>query len=603
MHFRLLFLLIVLGASPLPLQAAGKPPTKSSQVFGLEKVWTMHLTVQPKDWETMQPTRGAFSKGNAKAAPLTEERKLRGGFRYDFEYIKGDLEIDGVVLKDVGIRFKGNSSYMLTSNHLKRPFKIDLDRYTEEQEWGGLQKLTLNNNVMDATYAREAMAYGVYRAAGLPAPRTAYAQVLLTVPGKYDKVVVGVYTLIETVDKVFLKERFGSSKGMLLKPEGVGPLDYLGENWSAYEARYRPKTTPTPKMQRRLIDFTSMVQQADETRFRKEIHSYLDVDRFLRYTAATVALSSMDSFVGFGHNYFLYLDAKSDQFTILPWDVDHSFGALLMVGSADDLINLSIRKPSFGKNSLIEKLFADEKVFATYKKYLAELVEKSFTTERIKSDLAAITKTLAPYREEEKKALASRNENWNGWLILGMFNRPPEPEAFTTKRIVSLNAQLAGKSEGKLLRPGGFGRQRGGERVLVKPILTGADNDKDGKLSRDEVIEGVKALFKLSAIEGADAIDQRELTVGLEKVLPKPPGQQDIAFGPPPMAVALARAIYTRAGKEGKVTLTNLVRETETLFDQCDKDKSGKLEQSELSQALRELFNPPKPADKTKKGA
>src|SRR5262249_53290883 len=159
-------------------------------------------------------------------------------------------------------------------------------------------KLALNNNVMDPSTAREALSYAVYRAAGVPAPRTAYAQVFLTVPGKHDKVLVGLYTLIETVDKTFLKERFGNGKGMLLKPEHGGPLDYLGEKWEAYESRYRPKGEPTTAQQRRLIEMISLVQQADDAKFHQQIGSYVDVDRFLRYVAATVLLSSMDSFVG-----------------------------------------------------------------------------------------------------------------------------------------------------------------------------------------------------------------------------------------------------------------------------------------------------------------
>src|SRR5256885_38281 len=79
---------------------------------------------------------------------------------------------------------------------------------------------------------REPLSYAVFRAAGVPAPRTAYAEVTLTVPGKYDKEYVGLYTLVEQVDKVFLKDRFKKAGGLLVKPEGLqGGLPYLGEDW------------------------------------------------------------------------------------------------------------------------------------------------------------------------------------------------------------------------------------------------------------------------------------------------------------------------------------------------------------------------------------
>jgi len=74
----------------------------------------------------------------------------------------------------------------------------------------------------------------------VPAPRTAYAEVTLTVPGKYDRAYVGLYTLIEQVGGAFLKEHFQSGKGLLLKPEGLqGGLAYLGEDWKPYAQRYR----------------------------------------------------------------------------------------------------------------------------------------------------------------------------------------------------------------------------------------------------------------------------------------------------------------------------------------------------------------------------
>src|SRR5437588_12781605 len=108
---------------------------------------------------------------------------------------------------------------MASSRGLKRPVKIDLNRHQEGQRFHGLKKLNLNNGITDPTKAREALSYAVFRVAGVPAPRTAYAEVTLTVRGKYDKEYVGLYTLIEQVDRVCLNEHFGHAAGMLLKPE------------------------------------------------------------------------------------------------------------------------------------------------------------------------------------------------------------------------------------------------------------------------------------------------------------------------------------------------------------------------------------------------
>jgi spore coat protein CotH len=590
----------VLAAAP-PARSVVSTRGRPAEVFGLMKVWSMHLTISPGDWAKMAPTRDGFARG--RPAPVKEGRKPRRGFGYDFEYVKADLEIDGARLKDVGVRFKGNSTYALSSRVLKRPFKIDLDRFVEGQTFKGVKKFVLNNNVVDRPATREALAYALYREAGVQAPRTAYVQLRLTIPGKYKNEVVGLYTLIEAVDRSFLKDRFGSARGLLLKPERVGPLDYLGEKWPEYEKRYRPKRKSDPKARQRLIDLTRLVQQADDARLRKEIGGLLDVDRFLRYLAATVLMSSLDNFIGFAHNYYLYLDPKTNRFVILPWDLDHSFGALVLLGSANDLMNLSIRKPYLGRNRLVEALLADEKTFAVYKGHLERLLKTSFTVGRIKTDLEAIRATLKPFQEQEARAVGKRGENFSwsllAWLVV--LGRPPEVAAFTTKRIASVREQLEGRSSGAILRPRFTLPGLVPPAQPVRPILAAADLDKDQKLSRDEVITGAQALFKACDRGATGSLDQRALEMGLARLLPR-----RLAGGGTPRA--LARGIFDRAGQEGKLTEKALVAAAEKLFAQVDKDKRGKLDEKQLTEAIRLVLPPafglpevPRgPADKTR---
>ena len=542
------------------------------------------------------------------ASAQPDDRKPRGGFGYDFEYVQGSLEIDGARLDNIGIRFKGNSSYATTAKVLKRPFKIDLDRHVKGQSFKGVKRFVLNNNVMDTLACREALAYSVYREAGVPAPRTAYAQLRLTVPGKYKGAMVGLYTLVETVDRPLLADRFGDSSGLLLKPERVGPLDYLGEKWDPYEQRYRPKTKARAKAQRRLIELTRLVQQADDARLRREIGSLLDVDGFLRYVAATVLLSSLDSFIGFAHNYYLYLNPKTDRFVILPWDLDHSFGGLLMLGSANDLMNLSIRQPTFGRNRLVETLLSDEKTFTVYKGHIDRLLKTTFTNERFLRDVTAINAVLGPYREVERAAVLRRGDNWSLWGMALALNRAPEPIAFVAKRIESVNAQLAGKSTGTLVKMRFGGPNMASPDQLVRPVLTAADKDKNGKLSRDEVAAGVRALFKACDRPGKGVLDQRSLQTGLARLLPRPLSAGAIPAG-------LSRAIVERAGdKDGKVSEKSLLAAAENLFVETDKDRSGTLDEKELTAAARLLLppgfglpppvagdRPARPADATKK--
>ena len=93
----------------------------------------------------------------------------------------------------------------------------------------------------DPSKCRETLGYAMYRAAGVPAPRTALAEVRLTVPGKYDKELLGVYTVVEEVDKPFLRDHFGTDKGLLMKPEGLRDFEDQGDDWDRYKKQIRPE--------------------------------------------------------------------------------------------------------------------------------------------------------------------------------------------------------------------------------------------------------------------------------------------------------------------------------------------------------------------------
>src|SRR5262249_30689367 len=155
------------------------------------------------------------------------ERNL---FGTEFPWVQGEFTVAGKTYKKVGIRYAGDVTYFASSRGLKRPLKIEFNRHGDQQ-FHGLTSLQLHAMPLDQAKAREAVAYAVFRAAGVPAPRTAFAEVTLTVPGKYDKEYVGLYTLVESVDKRFLQDRFQTDKGLLMKPFRVRGIDYLGEDW------------------------------------------------------------------------------------------------------------------------------------------------------------------------------------------------------------------------------------------------------------------------------------------------------------------------------------------------------------------------------------
>jgi spore coat protein H len=457
----------VARAADEPKKDDKKPkPAAGADVFGHDKVWQLHFELTAAEYAGMQPTVlggfggfGGFPKGPMppKVEPKPGEpvrETHRGAFDTQFPWAEASFTADGKTVAKIGLRYKGNSTYFSTMRGLKRSLKVDLDRFDDGARFHGLKSLNLHCGVMDPSKSREALAYAVYRAAGVPAPRTAFAEVTLTVPGKYDKEFVGVYTLTESVDKNFLKAHYANNSGLLMKPERVRSLDFLGNDWARYKDNYQPKRDATKDESDRVIAFVRLVNQGTEAQFNKEIADYLDVDAFLRYMAATSVVSNLDSFFTNGHNYCLYLHPETKKFHFIPWDTDLSLGNFNIFGSVDEQADLSITKP-YQMCRLADRVMANKATAEKYKKIVAEVTKTAFNKEKVFADIATLEKTAKPLLEKERKAVSARREFAAPGGASGA--TPPDLRAFVEKRLTSVAAQLDGKGTGYAPVMRGFG--------------------------------------------------------------------------------------------------------------------------------------------------
>lgn len=425
-----------------------------------------HLTMSEKQFAALAPA----DKGKGGFGPFRKqpEGTHRNTFGVDFPWSRGELTFDGETYKEVGVRYKGNYTYMARAQSLKKSMKFDLNQHIEGQKLDGLTMLNFNCGVSDPTKSREALAYSYFRDAGVPAPRTSIGEMTLTVPNKYDKEFVGVYTVVEQVNKGFLKRHFGDGTGMLLKPEGLqGGLMHLGTSWRMYESRYKPKEPPTDAQKKRLIDFTKLINSGSDEDFAKEVGSYLDIEAFLKFIAANALLSNLDSYLGYGHNYYLYLVPRSNKFVFIPWDLDLSLATWPAAGMPEQQVQLSLEHPHAGPNKLIDRLFAIEEHKKKYLAILKDLTATSFTKKNLLGHLEGIEKALKEPMAKEAKAVAARKEGRGGGGFGmgfggGAFGHGMPPRRFIEKRTEAVAAQLAGKAKGYEPKAMTVGRPGGG---------------------------------------------------------------------------------------------------------------------------------------------
>lgn len=298
-------------------------------------------------------------------------------------YYQCNVEVNGTMFYQVGIRPKGNTSLSAIANDDttdRYSFKLEFDHYVDGQTCFGLDKLILNNNYADATNMKEALIYDMYQYLGADASLYNYAKI--SVNGEY----WGVYLALEGVEDSFQLRNYGTESGELYKPESMdmgggkaqerpdgmpegtedgkdfgngGPPDAPNQTDAAENAEpgQRPEGDAEPPggMDRNSggadLNYTdddldsyetiwdgevTKTNQADHERVVKalkniaegnDLETYMDIDNLLRYMAVHVFSVNEDSLSGtMAHNYYLY---ESDgKLSLIPWDYNLALGGM-----------------------------------------------------------------------------------------------------------------------------------------------------------------------------------------------------------------------------------------------------------------------------------
>jgi spore coat protein CotH len=243
---------------------------------------------------------------------------LRRDFRFD-NYYAANISIDGEVVEQVGIRSRGAGS----RSGEKPGLKVDFNKYRRTQEFHGYKSVVLDNGVQDSSLLRERLAFAAFEGMGIAAPQIAHSR--LTVNDEY----WGVYTLVESVSKPFLKARLGEESGTLFDYEYA--FDYYftlrGNEKAAYiPSPFEPQTNEN-KVDDALVELIRDINEAPDASFVSKMASYLDLDKFLAHIAVENALAESDGFLGYDgmNNFYLYQYGGQKKFVFIPWDKDTSF--------------------------------------------------------------------------------------------------------------------------------------------------------------------------------------------------------------------------------------------------------------------------------------
>lgn len=664
----LLLLVLVTGlAAPAGAQAptpkrkektAGAPVLESDQLFQRDKVWTINLVVTPAEWKKIEP---ANTGGPGFGPPSKQARPAAGaggnaasGPRFgppqvDFPEVRATFEFEGQTVGEIGLRYKGNSTYLAARDLPKKSFKVDFNQFNQQQKFFGLTKLNLHNNLLDGSQLREALAYELFRQAGVPASRTSFARVFLTITGEQERQYLGLYTLVEQVDERLLRHYYAAEDGLLLKPQMVRGLPYYGEDWSKYVQPYEAKNAPQPAEARRFMALTKLVNEGSDEEFRSQIRTFMDVNAFLRFLAVNALLVNMDSILATGQNYYIYHDLSEDQFHWIPWDLNMSFGGFPS-GTPEQMMTLSLLHPHAGEHQLIDRLLAQPEIKAAYLEQLKQISAKIMRADYLIGEVEKLQQAIRPVIVEESLgALAQFDRAMAETMPVqaaqparrsipggpGMSWAPLKP--FIARRISSIEEQLAGRSAGYTPQFGGPSAGRGGPggfpggpdgpgglgdgpgiipfgslgAMLAPVLMQAADGNHDGKLTKLEFTAASKGWFAAWDTAKRQTLDAEALGNGLRQWLGHGPGRGDgmVPFPPPdqppgdfprgrprggpdrPLAQLFLQAADTN--KDGKLSALEFNNTLAKWFGEWDADKNAALSEAELGDGLGQLFRPP----------
>ncbi|MBS1534654.1 MAG: CotH kinase family protein [Bacteroidetes bacterium] len=286
------------------------------------------------------------------------------------------VTINGTVFNNVGVKYKGNSTY--SANRVKNPFHIELDTY-QSQNYQGYTDIKLSNVYFDPSFLREPLSYAILRQY-MDAPLCNYANVYV------NGTLIGLYTSAESISKRFVDEHFYSNNNAFFKCNpigGAGPgsssypnLAYLGTNITSYQTAYEMNSTTGWED---LVTLTNTL--ANDI---NNIESVLDVDRALWMLAFDNALVNLDSYIGtFKQNYYLYKD-DNGRFNPVVWDLNMSFGVFSQTGTI--ALNTTTAKKqmthllhaSDAAWPLVQKLLAVPKYKRMYLAHYKTIMEENF---------------------------------------------------------------------------------------------------------------------------------------------------------------------------------------------------------------------------------
>ena len=223
-------------------------------------------------------------------------------------YVSATVREGNLTYTNVQIRLKGGPGSFRAFDD-QPAFTVNFGQQAAGQKFHGLKKLHLNNSVQDPTYLSEKICRELFEAAGVPAPRAGHA--VVEVNGRR----LGLYVLIEGIDKHFLRRHFKDADGNL----------YDGHSGSDVNHGLQINSGENPEDRSALNALVKATREPDLEKRLAALQATLDVDRFLSFLAVEIMIGHWDGYALSRNNYRIFHDRAQNRLVFLPQGIDQCF--------------------------------------------------------------------------------------------------------------------------------------------------------------------------------------------------------------------------------------------------------------------------------------
>ncbi len=332
----------------------------ADSLYDLDHVLEVGIDMPPADWDALRLPYRTIADIVGGADCLASPRESI------FDWHAADVTIDGRAFAQAGVRKKG---FYGSLSEDKPSLKIRLDKYNALD--GDVTRFTLNNAKQDPSAINTCMAYHVFAAAGLPAPRCNFATV--EVNGED----LGLFVHVEEIKESFLERQFGDATGNLY--EGT-VSDFTWGYRGTFEKKNNEETNDWSD-----IEAVTAALEEPSSASLEILAELVDLDQFLTFWAVEVLLGHWDGYAGNRNNFFIYR-APGQPFAFIPWGADQVMG-----GVDNPLDGITTPTSVYAHGDIAYRLYAAPDGRAAYVARLRDLLANVWN----EAELTALAERMA----------------------------------------------------------------------------------------------------------------------------------------------------------------------------------------------------------------